>query len=581
MARAKSSEQPKSRVKATAVDDINRGIDKLKDLMAQVEDLTREGHPYREAVLARTDLSIRESIRRIFGEKSNEYQTHKVHKLRTNSRVESAQTTTVLKKLVAQLKNQKRELLGLNPLSQHPDPPTSPPSEKVALKTVSPSQNVAQITITPLGPSTSATAPVTLSVAMTTNLSAPAVLPSSLSQPAANNGQQSSLVPEALPSPVANPPQCAEESALSPCTAKADTFLHTKTSTQPDTLASGRSSSSLTGLEDPTPLSRDEPSALSQAAPLLSHPARQSDNSADIPYSSPRNTPAMPERKAPPPINSASVQPVESVQAQTLHTTLEAENITHTPAQQPQSAPSPISGAAVVSSKGQNADTSLAPIQVVESLSLDHDTSTSKDLPPVPPVLSSQPLTSAADVYPPLSSESSASDALIRSDEPMNPVRTMELRSDDPLQVVRRICSRFHLVTRQLRVRRDDRPSLEVEDEYDVQDLMHALLRLEFDEVQPEEWRPSYATGKTQTNYLLHREKAVIVVKKTKAGLTVRDLSEQVKVDSVTYSSRTDCQTLFCFIYDPEGRIGNPRGLEAELTMVSDGYTVEVIIAPK
>ena len=157
----------------------------------------------------------------------------------------------------------------------------------------------------------------------------------------------------------------------------------------------------------------------------------------------------------------------------------------------------------------------------------------------------------------------------------------MEIRSDDPLQVVRRICSRFHLVTRQLRARRDDRPSLEVEDEYDVQDLMHALLRLEFDEVQPEEWRPSYATGKTQTSYLLHREKAVIVVKKTKAGVTSRDLSEQVKVDSATYSSRTDYQTLFCFIYDPEGRIANPRSLEAELTMVSDGYTVEVIIAPK
>ncbi|MET0515225.1 MAG: hypothetical protein ABW047_07865 [Nitrospiraceae bacterium] len=130
-------------------------------------------------------------------------------------------------------------------------------------------------------------------------------------------------------------------------------------------------------------------------------------------------------------------------------------------------------------------------------------------------------------------------------------------------------------------MRSHDRPSLEVEDEFDVQDLMHALLRLEFDEVQSEEWRPSYAAGKAQTSYLLHREKVVIVVKKTKAGVTLRDLSEQVKADSAAYSSRTDCQTLFCFIYDPEGRIGNPRGLEAELTMVSDGYTVEVIIAPK
>ena len=581
MARAKSSEQPKSRAKATAVDDINRGIDRLKDLMAQVEDLTREGHPYREAVLARTDLSIRESIRRIFGEKSPEYQTHKVHKLRTNSRVESAQTTTVLKKLVAQLENQKRELLGLNPVPLQPDPSTSPPSEKAAPKTVSPSQNAAHITITPLGPSTPATAPVTLSVSMTTNLAAPTVLPSRLSSPAGNNGQQPSAVPEALTSPVANPPQSAGESGLSPSTAKADTSLHTKTATQPDTLASGPSSPSITSLEDPTPSSTDELMAVSQPGPLPSHPVPQSDNSADVPHSSPRHTSATPQQITSPPMNSAIVQPLESVKAQAPHIALETENIMHTPAPQHQSAPSPISAGAVVSSTNQDANTSHAPVQVVGSLSLDHGAGTSKDLLPVPPVLSSQPLSSAADAYPPISSGSSAGDTLMRSDEPTNPVRTMELRSDDPLQVVRRICSRFHLVTRQLRARREDRPSLEVEDEYDVQDLMHALLRLEFDEVQPEEWTPSYATGKTQTSYLLHREKAVIVVKKTKAGVTSRDLSEQVKVDSATYSSRTDYQTLFCFIYDPEGRIANPRRLEAELTMVSDRYTVEVIIAPK
>ena len=549
--------------------------------MAQVEDLTREGHPYREAVLARTDLSIRESIRRIFGEKSNEYQTHKVHKLRTNSRVESAQTTTVLKKLVAQLENQKRELLGLDPLPLQSDPSTSPPNEKAALKTVPPSQNVAQITITPLGPSTPATAPVTLSVSMTTNLSAPAVHPSRLSPPAGNNGQQSSLAQEPLTSPVANPPQSAGESGLSPSTAKADTSLHTKASTQPDTPASGPSSPSITSLEDPTSSSTDELKAVSQPGPLPSHPAPQSDNSADLPHSSPRHTPATPQQITSPPMNSAIVQPAESVKAQTPHPALETETIMHTPAPQHRSPPSPISAAAVVSSTNQDVTASLAPVHVVGSLSLDHGANTSRDLPSVPPVLSSQPLSSEADAYPPISSGSSAGDTLIHSDEPTNPVRTMEIRSDDPLQVVRRICSRFHLVTRQLRARRDDRPSLEVEDEYDVQDLMHALLRLEFDEVQPEEWRPSYATGKTQTSYLLHREKVVIVVKKTKAGVTSRDLSEQVKVDSATYSSRTDYQTLFCFIYDPEGRIANPRRLEAELTMVSDGYTVEVIIAPK
>jgi hypothetical protein len=50
-----------------------------------------------------------------------------------------------------------------------------------------------------------------------------------------------------------------------------------------------------------------------------------------------------------------------------------------------------------------------------------------------------------------------------------------------------------HLVARQLRKRHRDRATLIIADEYDVQDLLHALLRLEFDDVRPEENTPSYA----------------------------------------------------------------------------------------
>jgi hypothetical protein len=54
------------------------------------------------------------------------------------------------------------------------------------------------------------------------------------------------------------------------------------------------------------------------------------------------------------------------------------------------------------------------------------------------------------------------------------------------------ICSRLHVVARQLRVRHDGRPTLEIRDEDDVQDLLHALLRVDFDDIRTEEWTPSY-----------------------------------------------------------------------------------------
>ena len=73
----------------------------------------------------------------------------------------------------------------------------------------------------------------------------------------------------------------------------------------------------------------------------------------------------------------------------------------------------------------------------------------------------------------------------------------------------------------------------------------------------------------------------MVVVKLTRSGLTTKDLAEQVKADAAHYAARPDGTTLLCFIYDPDGRVGNPRGLEADLTTVSDNYMVEVIVAPK
>ncbi len=52
---------------------------------------------------------------------------------------------------------------------------------------------------------------------------------------------------------------------------------------------------------------------------------------------------------------------------------------------------------------------------------------------------------------------------------------------------------RFHKIAKQLRNRHDNRQTLPIKDEYDVQDLLHALLYLYFDDIRAEEWTPSYA----------------------------------------------------------------------------------------
>lgn len=141
------------------------------------------------------------------------------------------------------------------------------------------------------------------------------------------------------------------------------------------------------------------------------------------------------------------------------------------------------------------------------------------------------------------------------------------------------IFSHFYKVARQLRCRYDNRETLKIEDEYDVQDLLHALLLLYFDDVRAEEWTPSYAGKSARMDFLLKNESVVIEVKKTRLGLADKELGDQLIIDVDRYKVHPDCKRLICFIYDAEGRIGNPKGLMADLNNQHEGF-VTVIIKP-
>lgn len=152
---------------------------------------------------------------------------------------------------------------------------------------------------------------------------------------------------------------------------------------------------------------------------------------------------------------------------------------------------------------------------------------------------------------------------------------------NNPLDVVEHICGRFHLVARQLRNRHDNRSTLEISDEYDVQDLLHVLLRIHFDDIRPEEWTPSYAGGSSRKDFLLWNERIVVEVKKTRTGLGAKEVGEELIIDIAKYRQHQHCKTLLCFVYDPEDKISNPQAIENDLTEISDEFSVKVIIVPK
>ncbi len=145
------------------------------------------------------------------------------------------------------------------------------------------------------------------------------------------------------------------------------------------------------------------------------------------------------------------------------------------------------------------------------------------------------------------------------------------------LDIIKNLCSRFHIVAKQLRSRREGRNSLDVSDEYDVQDLLHALLKIFFDDVRPEEWTPSYAGSSSRIDFILKDEKIALEVKMTRDNLKDKQVGEQLIIDIERYNKHPDCSKLICFVYDPMGLIGNPRGIESDLNQRSDD-NLEVIV---
>jgi hypothetical protein len=459
MARAKTSEQPRVRSKAAtaaAIEELTRGASDLKEFLSQVEDLGREGFPYLDAARARTELQFRECIRRTFGEKSQEFQAHRQHRLLMGSPEETRQSIALIKSLIAILDQKKLELQGAPPqlipaTSPLPSIPASP-----QLSLVPASISTIQMTMMQTGP----IVPPPVAVATMTNLGLAPVAAAPSSPPVAPLPQAPSHKPEMLspatPKPVPMPiPPTAPVTVVPP--APPQPAAHISPEPQPP---------------------------LTQAT----QPAQVDVSLAGMPQQTPRLEP----EPIVPPISSVSPQP-----------------------------------------KIQDASLQSSP---------------------------AMPVTASV---------------------PQEPAQQSPQAVPDSIERVKTLCCRFHSVARQLRLRGEYRTTLIVEDEIDAQDLLHALLRTQFDNIEIDEWTPNYSNGALRTTLLLNDSRLAVIVKKTRSGLNAKDITDQLKVDAARYRYHGRCTTLLCFMYDPDGRIGNPQGLETSLTSVSDSFVVEVLVAPK
>jgi len=152
---------------------------------------------------------------------------------------------------------------------------------------------------------------------------------------------------------------------------------------------------------------------------------------------------------------------------------------------------------------------------------------------------------------------------------------------EEPLDLLLKVFKRFHVSGVQLSKRHDSRNTLLIQDEYDVQDYIHAILKILFDDIRPEEYSPSYAGSSSKIDFLLKDEKTLVEVKFATSKLRDNKIGEQLIVDIERYKNHPDCETVTCFVYDPNFNIKNPYGLEKDLSGKKDKLNVKVFVYPK
>lgn len=158
--------------------------------------------------------------------------------------------------------------------------------------------------------------------------------------------------------------------------------------------------------------------------------------------------------------------------------------------------------------------------------------------------------------------------------------RQDQLEGEKPTDTVLCIMRHFHTVARQLQRRKRQRSPFLINDEYDVQDLLAALLKSVFDDVRGEEEMPNYGATRSIIDFLLPREGIAVETKMTRESMTMRDLREQLSADIDSYRKHPDASSLICFVYDPQGYPENPVALEWDLSGARNEMMVHVVVNP-
>jgi hypothetical protein len=139
-----------------------------------------------------------------------------------------------------------------------------------------------------------------------------------------------------------------------------------------------------------------------------------------------------------------------------------------------------------------------------------------------------------------------------------------------------RLLRRLPETIRQLRDRHQGRPTLRVNDEHDLTDLLRAVLCLQFDDMRRETRTPRYTDG-MRSDFLVGPDHVAITAKVVDELATESTILTEIEEDTAYHGRRSACGGVLVLVYDPEHRLHSPERLEA-IAQSRTGVLVRCIV---
>jgi REase_DpnII-MboI len=135
-----------------------------------------------------------------------------------------------------------------------------------------------------------------------------------------------------------------------------------------------------------------------------------------------------------------------------------------------------------------------------------------------------------------------------------NEFRVGEFASvNSDVELIVKLCSRLKQAARALGDRQHKKPGFDITDEYDIQDLVHALLRAYFKYPVRENPLPKVAGAvSTRADLCIEQLGVIIELKHVKSPTDQGRIEKDIAEDLVFYSSWTSLRTLIFVIYNSE-----------------------------